>query len=141
MPFCARIVTNMTSRSRLSLSSHRASQFNLTFYGDHNNNNRPLLYLEFDVAAKTVLSGNFSADLKKVQFRQRPDVLNDLALVDEGSVDEMIKLSFPNKNQMRLVSYNGYRNPVGPYNFCVRVLCQKYIPLTTLSTIPVDVSF
>jgi len=111
MPFCAKIA-NMTQNAKLVLSSHRASQFNLTFYSDRHSNHSPLLYLEFDVAAKTVMAGNFSADLKKVQFRQRPDVLPSLALVDEqSSADEMLKLGFPNKNKMQVVSSTSCRCP------------------------------
>jgi len=103
MPFCSRI-SNLTQNSRLVLSSQRASNFSLTFYSDLYRNHSRLLYLEFDVATKTVLSGNFSADGTKVQFRQRSEVLNDLALLKEGSMEEMLKISFPRKDQTQVVS-------------------------------------
>jgi len=103
MPFCARI-TNLTPNTTLVLSSHRASNFSLTFYSDPYRNHSPLLYLEFNVDAKTVLWGNFSIDGTNVQFRTRPEALNNLALVQEGSTEEILKLSFPKMDQAQIVS-------------------------------------
>jgi len=102
MPFCARI-SNLTVQTKFVLSTHKATKFNLTFYKEPFLAQGPLLYLEFDVTAKTLVSGNFTVDGKKVQFRQRPDQLSSLAVVEEGSVDEMISLNFPNKDQMIVV--------------------------------------
>jgi len=104
MPFCARLV-NVTPNTRLVLSSHQAGRFGLTFYGDPDRNLSPLLFLGVDMAFKSLVTGNFSADSQMVPFRPLPDTLNNLALVEKGSLDEMLRLGFPSQHQMLVVSY------------------------------------
>jgi len=87
------------------LSTHKAGIFNLTFYNEPYRAHGPLLYVEVNTAGKTMVQGNFSApNSKPVQFRQLPDDLLGLEMVAEDSEMPMLSLSFPNKDQMQVVS-------------------------------------